>query len=484
MKRIVLTLFLIGGYILRLSGQEVVFMSPPETIGLHETIELGMSIRGDADKIIPVFPEIKGFVKTGSGSGQSWINGDVSLQYTTTYQAVETGIFSIPACRVNVNGKIFKDSPRKIRVTNSPRNQGRPGNSVFDDFFNDNPFSAPQNLKFTSLPADIHLNLKFSKPVCYVGEQIIYEVHLYVNERDAGKIKVSGEAIRDLQLRMKNPDFWDDQIDFTDIPMEIRKVNGQTYRIYTLYKTILFPLRAGRFPFQNIWLNVERLQVATGGSIIDQIRNYNTRFETIKTEAKPFTLEVREIPPHDWNQSPPAGIFSMEISPVPDTIRTDEGYRFQVNILGNGNMDALPTPEFQVCGAAELIPAGKNADSRKTTSGMYGETRWTWDLDFHQSGICSVGPVIFRYLNPETGKFDSLVAPQKKVYVLPSQNPASLHLDPIAFYPMIMSEENTKPIPDIISVFEWATCFLLGGFWLLIFFRIKRKTSSPDQNKA
>lgn len=379
----------------------------------------------------PRFPDIKGLQTGMTSSSQNWINGAVSVTFSKSYIAPNPGKYAIPALSysfkgINAEMPAFTLNVKKGTGRKQQQSQGGffGGRDPFQDFFND-PFfggrgtqTKPEEMKFQSLSADYFMSVNLDKESCYIGEQVHGNVVLYINELDARKIKVDGQAIAEMQQRIKNSGFWQEIIELKEITGERQRINGKNYIAYTLYKTVLFPIKTGDIEFNDIYLNGMKLAVATNADPISRFMGRDTKFEAIKIKAADRRLVVKPLPPTQLTDANMVGKFKMEAGLNRDTINTGENLELEVKIGGNGNMAMMAdiSPSFPE--SFEVYEPTTTYNSMVQGNGLVGDKTWKWSMLPTRSGDFDLGPLRFYFYDPEAGHYDSLIVPELKVKVV------------------------------------------------------------------
>lgn len=378
----------------------------------------------------PRFPAIKGMQMGGTSTSQNWINGAVSVSFSNTYLVPEPGKYAIPAVSYSFKGgsaemPAFTLNVKKGTGKRQQQSQGGffGGRDPFGDFFND-PFfggrgqqTKPEDLKFQSLSADYFMSVNLDKESCYIGEQVHGNVVLYINENDARKIKVDGQAIAEMQQRIKNSGFWQEIIELKEIAGERQRINGKNYIAYTLYKTVLFPIKTGDIEFKDITLDGMKLAVATNADPISRFMGRDMKFEAIKIKAADRRLVVKPLPPTKLPEATMVGKFKLEAGLNRDTINTGENLELEVKIGGNGNMAMMADVAPSFPESFEVYEPTTTYNSRVQGNGLVGDKTWKWSMLPTRRGEYDLGPLRFYFFDAEAGRYDSLVVPELRVRV-------------------------------------------------------------------
>lgn len=362
----------------------------------------------------PNFPDAKGLQRAGTSNSQSWVNGVGAVTFSQTYVTGNPGTYKIPSFAYSLGGNTVNSPEYTIKVKKgSGKKQqqggGNPFANPFDNFFRD-PFSArpKEELKFQETKADYFLAINLDKDSCYVGEQVFGAVVLYINERDYGKIAVDGADVVDMQQKIKNTGFWQEIIEFDQIPMQRVQLNGKSYIAYTLYKTVLFPVRAGKIEFKDIDLSAKKLYVATNASPLDAFMGNNTKYEPIRIAAQQRRLMVKPLPPTPLPDVSMVGKFKIEAALTQNQANTGDNVELRVKVSGNGNMAMMNPPTVNFPPSFRQDGNSSDYNTKLSENGYYGEKLFKFFVVPTKPGAHNLGPVKFYFFDPRQRAFDSL----------------------------------------------------------------------------
>ncbi|MCB9233112.1 MAG: protein BatD [Bacteroidia bacterium] len=394
-----------------------------DRITTDESLVLTLEIKGSQRASTPRFPAVDGFQAAGVSTRSQFINGAMSVAFSQTYYPKKEGTSTIPSFSYNFNGKAFQSPEFTIKVTKGtgrPKQQAQQRNP-FDDFFKDSffgdPFGRrqqnqePKQLNFESVNADYFLAVNTNKEECFLGEQILGEVVLYINQRDQGKIQVGPMEIGEMQQRIKNNAFWEEIIEFQEIPMNRVTIKGKNYIAYTLYRTVLFPIQSGEIKFENVWLDAKKLAVATNASPFDQFFMNTTKYDPIKIYAGPKKITVKNLPPTDLPNAHSVGKYKLKASLTESSVNTGEPLTLKVNIKGNGNTNLIPEPEVNFPKNFDVYEPTSNISTHKSENVLYGEKDIEYTFVPTEPGDYNLGPLKFYYFDPNKNDYDSLEVP-------------------------------------------------------------------------
>jgi hypothetical protein len=394
-------------------AQKVRFSISSESITTDDAVQVTMELSEVSGSVaMPRFPDVKGLANGGNSTNQNYINGRVSVAFSRTYVPQAAGNYKIPSFSYSVAGKTFQSPEFALKVSkgSGKAKQQQRQVSPFDAFFGGDPFNSrpKEELKFQETKADYFLSINLDKDSCYVGEQVRGEVVLYINERDYGKINLDGRDIVEMQQKIKNSGFWQEIIEFEQVPVNRTTINGKRYVTYTLYQTILFPIKSGKIEFKGIDLGAKKLHVATNASIMDAMMGHNQKYEPIRIKANERSLMVRELPRTELPNANMVGKFKMDVVMPQNQAQTGDNLELQVKISGNGNIAMMDFPNPNFPASFRLDGVSNDFSSKTSANGFSGEKLYKYYLVPTKPGAHNLGPIKFYFFDPKARNYDSI----------------------------------------------------------------------------
>ncbi len=398
-----------------LYGQKIRVYLNGNKISTDQVLQLNLEISGGSGQVnYPNFPEIKSFQAGGISTSQNTSMGfgqNVNtFTFTRQYFPTKVGKFSIPSFVYEALGQRFVSPEMAVEVVkgSGQKPQQQQNQNPFGFFGGQQRQTNPNEIQYQETNADYFLAINLDKNECYVGEQVSGEVVLYINERDFGKVNVDVRDIIDMQQRIKNKDFWEEIIEFREIPTNKVVVNGKRYIAYTMYKTILFPLNPGVTGFKNIWMSGKKLHVATNLHPFDRMMGMGNKYEPIKIKAADRLLKVKALPTTILENAGSVGKFTMDAKISHEKIKTGEPLELKVNIKGNGNITLVPPPTLRKESSFQSYDVASDYTIHKSESSLYGEKEFTFVFVPTRAGEFNLGPLKFYYFKPAEQQYDSL----------------------------------------------------------------------------
>jgi hypothetical protein len=360
-----LTLLFLGGGIL---ADEVEFTAKaPNVVRQGQQFRLTFTVNTQADHFQP--PDIKHFSvlagpSTSSSTNVSIINGKMTRQFQLSYtfilRADETGEFTIPAARVEVDGKQYETRPVTIEVIDQKQGQAGSGQTGTD--------SGRDEASETVQASDDELFVRvlLNKNSVYREEPLVATIKLY------SKLSISGLE------NVKFPafeGFYKQEIETPTLrQLEKENINGEIYGTGVLKKYLLFPQKSGKLtiePFQVDCIVQKKVKSQSQSLFDDFFGSFRNVRMPVKTD--PVSVRVKELPggqPAEFS----GGVGSFDISATVDKnqVATNEGVTLTLKISGKGNLKVLSPPQINFSPDLEVYDPKINNDIRVSGSGARG----------------------------------------------------------------------------------------------------------------
>ncbi len=458
------------------------------TIGSEERVTFTIEVQGTSlpDIRSPQPPQTTGLVLANqfpsSSRNISVVNGAMTVSMGYSWQFVPTviGIATIGAATVTAGGKNYKTDPIRIKVikqSDRPVRQQRKPRSLFDDALGS--AAAAPSPKIAN--SDLFIRAKPSKRNAFQNEQITIEYDLYFR---------SGVQLRQSRLAdsWDAEGFWREELEVESRPVPKTVVeNGVRYNVITLKRVAVFPTRTGE-------LNVDALKIeseATAGrGARDPFFSLRSRYQPVELSSRPVRIIGKAFP-----DNPPASfsgaVGSYRINAAMDrpTIEVGESVKLSVAISGSGNIATLEGPDVDTPGIFEVYdPRIETSVSRKGAS-VRGTKTFNYVLVPRSNGIFTIPPVEFSFLNPRSGRYETIRSAEFTVDVT-GEAPASdisvatttgLPVDdipPISLTSASWSSVNSDPIHRSSWIYVLLLLPLLGLVGIAMYNRFNDKLTS------
>lgn len=326
----------------------------------------------------------------------SIINGVISqsLSFHWTYRPTRAGQARIDAAEITVDGRRIRTEPIHLTVLQqsqrSPSARGNPPGTPGGD---DEPSFTSQDLFIRAIP---------STRTAYPNQQITLEYRLFFRY---------GIQLRQSRLAdsWDADGFWREDLDIETRPIpEVTVQNGLRYNSIVLKRVALFPTRTGRLTIEPLRIETEAY-TPYAGSAWDRFFSLGGDVETLELESPPVTIDVQPLPPG----APPTfsgavGDFRMNVDVGRTDLTAGDPLEISVRISGTGNLTTLTAPDLRPPGAFEQYPPQSSTNINRRATQIQGTRTFTYVLVPRTNGHFEIPPVAFTYLDPKTGRYETL----------------------------------------------------------------------------
>lgn len=336
-----------------------------------ETIVLSVVVNGVNAR--PELPVLAGFNVVGSSQSTqiSVINGDMSVQGVHQFrlQPTQTGVLTIDAISVTVNGQSFSTQPIQVQVTqgSAPSAPGQPAE----------PAPAPSTLN----GQELFVEAAVDKNNPYQGEQVTYTFRFYQAVNLPGQVSYRPPAFTGL---------WHDVE-----PMQQSynvNVDGRAYLV-TEVSHILFPTVAGEVMIEPTKL------IIPGG-----LWQADTTLQT-----QPVALDVQPLPagaPLSFKGA--VGKFSLSTAVDKQETKVGEPITLNVEISGQGNLSAMGDPAPANDGNWRAFTNDSGTYTEVVNGRLRGAKSYEWLMSPTNGGQLMLPAVEYSYFDPDAGVYETL----------------------------------------------------------------------------
>mgnify|MGYP001431114211 FL=1 len=473
-NKIIFTLFLSFCVNSFSQDQSVSFLAEvsKNTLGVNENLRIDFKMNKDGDNFQA--PSFEGFRVVGGPNqsvSNSWINGKRTFSKVYSYYItpLKTGSLTIGQAIIEIDNKIYKTIPVKVKVSDSVISNKNP---------NDASYVVNENLHLVA-------EVSNSNPYLNQGFSVIYKLYFspQINVTNVGEID-SPEF----------NDFWSHNIKIPRLQIERGTFKGDSYNYVIWKKIVLYPQKSGK-------LNILPMSLDVSVDVPTNKRDFFFFF--IYTQIpKTVTAGEREIKVMDLPDDAPenfsgaVGVFDIELTSTKTELNASESLQATLKVNGEGNLKLFSIPDLETPNSLEKYDPEYKENVKTNTKGMYGNISDTYTLVPQFKGKYPINPVEFVYFNPETKSYKSIFSKEIIINVLegPSSfNQNNLTVSPSNNIPISKGQfKFLKTKSNLISLeskdFIYSTNFYLLIFIpigiiivILLFFKSK-KTLSSDIN--
>jgi len=397
----------------------------------------------------PSFKDFEVLQGPSQMQGQSIFNGKRSEYIALSYllQAKHVGNFTIAGAQARVNGNIVKSNPVLIEVRKGnaqqqqqqaappsagiPSHRGQGGEDLPEGFL-----KKGEDIN-EKLKKNIFLKVDVDKTSIYEGEQLTATYKLYTRlPTNSSVTKVpafKGFSAKDIEL--PNPPQATEE-----------RVNGIPYKVFTIRKTLLFPLQSGTLELDPVEVDnqvrlVKMVANKRGGAnrnrdpfedffndpafkdpfFDDFFNRPEVEYQDVpyKIQSNPIKINVKPVPvdgrPISYNGA--VGKFNMTAVLDKKKITTDDALTLKVTISGQGNVNLLNSPKIEVPTGFDRYDPKVTDDIEKNSNPLSGSRTFEYVLMPQEAGDHTIPAVEFSYFDPAANSFKTLRSEPFSVHI-------------------------------------------------------------------
>ncbi|TWI91661.1 oxygen tolerance protein BatD [Chitinophaga japonensis] len=433
--------------------------------------------------------------------GQSIFNGKRSEYIALIYvlQPKRVGNFTLPGATARVDGNMVRSNPVTIEVIKGstgaaqapppatapgfpPRRSAPPG--IGDEDVAEGILRKGEDVD-AKLRKNIFLKVEVDKTNVYEGEQLTATYKLYTRLPTNSSVTrvpaFKGFSAKDIEL--PNPP-----------QATTERLNGKLFKVFTIRKTLLFPLQSGT-------LELDPVEVDNQVRLVKLVQDNNRRnrprdvfedffndpgfrdpfndpffddffnrpevtYEDVpyKIQSTPVKIEVKPLPvdtrPISFNGA--VGNFKMSAGIDKKELTTDDALTLKVVISGQGNVNLLNAPKVDVPGSFEKYDPKVTDNIEKNSNPLSGSRQFEFALMPLEAGQQTIPPVAFSYFDPAAKAYKTIRSQAFTVNVSPGKQTKRDQED--------FSVDKNVLIPVRKTPQHWVkdAAFLLGSTWYWI----------------
>ncbi len=430
----------------------------------------------------------------------SIVNGSYTQEntytYTYTFQAANTGKFTIAGASATVNDEEYTSNSVSVEIQKDPvQNNNRRKTNNYDpwaDFYNmmgsgnntNNANTQPKEITGDDLFVKVFVN----KTNLYKGESLIATVKIYA--------KVDLVGFEDIKLP-KFDDFYAEEIETPDrINLVHENYNNQVYNVGLIKKYILYPRVSGDIKIEPCKIDCQVRQPVQSGNRRSAFGYYETASKSISSQA--INVHVNQLPQSPDSFSGAVGNFNLKMTQSEDTVLVNDAVSIRFTVSGNGNFNMVETPKITWPKEFEVYEPIAEQNTKVNANGLNGTKSWEYTIIPRYPGIFKLGTVDFTYFDTKnkqykTIKSDKIVVAVKKdkndtdfgenSYNYTQKNVDYITEDDIRFvnYNSLKLKQNYVPISKSVS-FIWF--FILPFIIFISITIVLRKKIKENSNLA
>ncbi|TWF44783.1 oxygen tolerance protein BatD [Chitinophaga polysaccharea] len=399
----------------------------------------------------PSFKDFEVLQGPSQMQGQSIFNGKRSEYIALSYllQPKHVGSFTIAGAQARVNGNVVKSNPVLIEVRKGnaqqqqqqqppasagayPSHRGQGGEDLPEGFL-----KKGEDIN-EKLKKNIFLKVEVDKTNLYEGQQLTATYKLYTRlPTNSSVTKVpafKGFSAKDIEL--PNPPQATEE-----------RVNGIPYKVFTIRKTLLFPLQSGTLELDPVevdnqvrlvkMVSSKRNNGGRGGKdpfedffndpafkdpfFDDFFNRPEVEYQDVpyKIQSNPISITVKPVPvdgrPVSYNGA--VGKFNMTAVVDKNKLTTDDALTLKVTINGQGNVNLLNSPKIDVPAGFDKYDPKVTDDIEKNSNPLSGKRTFEYVLMPQEAGDHTIPAVEFSYFDPEANSFKTLRSEPFNIHV-------------------------------------------------------------------
>lgn len=461
-RKIVLSLLLCLGVINCLQAQEFRFTTSVSNnrVALDEPFQIQFMLENAPNVTSftpPSFNDFEVLQGPSQMQGQSIMNGRRSEYIALIYviQPKRVGNFTIAGAQARSNGNVVRSNPVTIEVVKGARGGSQPSQQMAPQ--NNYPQSRQQRQQQSDemegvirngedvnakLKKNIFVKVDVDKTTLYEGEQLTATYKLYTRlPTNSSVTKVpafKGFSAKDIEL--PNPPQASEEI-----------VNGARFRVFTIRKTLLFPLQSGT-------LELDPVEVDNNVKLVKLVKNNNKKakdpfadffndpafrdpfddpflddffnrpevtYEDVpyKVQTTPLKVTVKPLPvdsrPVSFTGA--VGKFNMTATVDKKSLTTDDALTLKVTIAGQGNVNLLNGPKIDIPAGFEKYDPKVTDNIEKNSNPLSGSRQFEYTLMPQEAGDQTIPPVEFSYFDVASNSYKTVRSEAFSIHVTPGK---------------------------------------------------------------
>lgn len=354
----------------------------------------------------------------GSSSNTVVVNGKVvehssgnMYRYTVTYKAEKEGRLKVGTATVSVGGRQVSAPGFQMTVGKAERQQQSP-QSILNQLRGrgvnaEDPFTQGEEKEVTS--NDLFVKIEMSKSRVYEQQAVVCTVKLYTkfpikDFRPLQQPEYNGFLIEDITPKMAGA-------------ARVENYNGQNYYTAILRKSILYPQKSGTLTINSGEFDVvpvqRRVYVGLNSAIAVPVDGDKLR---IKSNAA--SVNITPLPsPRPAGFTGAVGEFSIKDAITPAQLKTFATGTYTVTVSGSGNIKYIKAPTIGFPKEFDTFDPQNNIKTASDGDDVHGDITFTYQFIPQQVGEFSIAEGEFVYFNPNTGEYETLKIPARKLNI-------------------------------------------------------------------
>ncbi len=306
------------------------------------------------------------------------INGRMSQNYSWSFilKPRQTGVFTIGAATVDVDGKTLRSQPFTVKVVPQSERPKDPND----------PYAKAEKSAFFRIP------VSNTRP--FVGEPIVASYKFYFN------VDIDNPALQD------QPDFtgfYKENIDIGRVKTSEETYQNQRFTTAIIQQMVLIPQRNGSISSGTVEFEIPT-SVPTGRRTI-----FGPETRRINLNAEQYfpTINVRALPEKDKPSgfAGAVGDYNMEVNLSRNELTANESATLTIKISGQGNLKLIEPPQPEIPNAFEIYDPKITEKIAVNSGGMGGTKTYEYLLIPRYGGTYKIPEIQFHYFDPKRERY-------------------------------------------------------------------------------
>lgn len=338
---------------------------------------------------------------TSKQSSYTMVNGHTSSSSSITYTfiicAEQNGTYTIPAARVQVQGKTVTSNTTKVTVSgHAPNTNTAP--KMHDD--NDDRHQVREAGSPIS-GSDLFIKVSANKKRVHEQEPILLTYKVF--------------TLVDLtQLEGKMPDLTGFHSQEVKLPQQksfhIENVNGRNYRCVTWSQYVMYPQMTGKLEIPSITFNGTVVQQNRNIDPFEAFFNGGSGYIEVKRSIKApgLTIQVDPLPTKPDNFSGGVGRFNISGQLDHNTVKANEPVNIRIVVGGTGNLKLIKQPTIDFPKDFDKYDPKVTDKTQLTANGVEGNMVYDFLAVPRNQGKYTIPAVEFVYYDIDANAYKTV----------------------------------------------------------------------------
>jgi hypothetical protein len=316
------------------------------------------------------------------------------IQY---YKPRKAGTFLVNPIRIRIKDKTY--SSKRVTVKVSARN-------------NYNPEPEPEikieeDLEYEEPKLDAFLDIQSNKSKVYTGEGFGITLSLLISTLNKTEVTFIdlGEQRKEFIKKMKPTGcFIEDFSVSTEVDTVV--IKDRKYTKWKLYEGVFFPIDSN-----SIKIPVLNLSVLTYALAKNKSQSLERKTMVKYFSTKPLLIKVSGLPINKGTEQIPVGYFKVSENAYPDKFQTGKSFKYTFNIIGEGNISAIPAPVVVPSEYFDIYAPKISQEISRQQGRIVGGKSFVYYVTPKEPGVFQLSDYFkWAFFNTSNGRIDTLTS--------------------------------------------------------------------------